>query len=1039
MSGSPYSIKIDEYRPELDPGPSTPASASAVRKSDRACDFCRRRKTRCDGAPNLSTKCSNCRKNQCPCTYLEASRPRGPPKAYVTALEDRIERFERLFKRLRPDTDFTEILGPPIPRGSWKSDQERYPGSHNRQASDASSKTGHSAPSSSICLPSLLPRKAAEGQHDSDSAEDSYSSEEDFLDVDDWPRRRLTVRGAPTFSASSDAESPVGTGSVDSPLNEAFSTSTGSFARTGFKLEDGSSIRFLGKSSLFPLVKATRQYMRDTAGDDGFHEPGQGSDEIWSDAGRIGISNIPRRRRERFWIIPPWEEAWERKQSYFVPDTSSSSKDSTPAIFDFPPSDLTLPLLSLYFHHTNVIFPLLHAPTFYAQFRDILHLRDAQFAGVVWAVMAVASRWSDDRRVLWEGWGSEKNNDVPKVEEAAEELEWASAGWRFFLRSLDGTSLTITSLDPPSLFDLQFASLGAMFLRGTSVGPVGWILIGTGLRKAMDVGAHRKKVYGPELSLENELWKRAFWMLVLFDRLGSASLGRPTCVRDEDFDIDSPLEVDDEYWIPSDPSQPAFKQPEGKPSIVSGFICMLKISQIMAHALRTIYCIDKSKVLLGLVSDDWQAQIVSQLNAALDEWVESVPEHLRWSASIENDIFSNQSASIYATYYLALTLIYRPFSQASALIPSPNQDASTRPVKNFPFPADSICTSAARSAIRIIDEQTRRGMSNIPVLIVVAHLAAVTLLMDLQASQLSGAGTGVGGTRKADLAVREKERKRYVEDVEKCIKYLEMCESRWIMARKFLTSIKSALPEPGSSMGFAPPGRGQKMDLNGSMERRPSQAGLAPPTVPSQPWSTKSGSTRPTSRTNDVEQALKSHANWRWFHENEKFAQQRFASGINGVGASMQRADMIALRHHVVVPSTSRSSESPTPMPIMTPNIQPVMPLPAHSPLNGFPTRSDVGRRVSVHSTSPPPRPLLVPDPPISSISRAVRASTSGQFLSVVAPQSAAREELGAGSWSANVTSRQYPQQQQQQATMRVPSHPYATLHQTLQHNPQNR
>lgn len=54
------------------------------------------------------------------------------------------------------------------------------------------------------------------------------------------------------------------------------------------------------------------------------------------------------------------------------------------------------------------------------------------------------------------------------------------------------------------------------------------------------------------------------------------------------FDLDFPLEVDDEYWIPSDPSQSAFKQPEGKPSIVSGFICMLKISQIKAHALRTI-------------------------------------------------------------------------------------------------------------------------------------------------------------------------------------------------------------------------------------------------------------------------------------------------------------------------------------------------------------------------------------------------------------------------------------------------------------------
>ncbi|EJD02602.1 uncharacterized protein FOMMEDRAFT_84516, partial [Fomitiporia mediterranea MF3/22] len=437
-------------------------------------------------------------------------------------------------------------------------------------------------------------------------------------------------------------------------------------------------------------------------------------------------------------------------------------------VFDFPPADLTLPLLALYFHHTNTIFPLLHAPTFYAQFRDGLHLRDAQFAGVVWMLLAIASRWSDDRRVLWDGWvHGNRLHSLPLS--LIEKL------------LLDGPSFTVSSLDPPSLFDLQFCSLGAMFLRGSSIGPAGWVIIGTGLRKAMDVGAHRKKVYSPKPSVENELWKRAFWMLVLFDRIGAASLGRPCCVREEDFDLDLPLEVDDEYWIPNDPSQPAFKQPPGKPSMVSGFVSMLKLTQIMAHALRTIYCIDKSKVLLGLVSDDWQEQIVSQLNTVLDEWVESVPEHLRLSNGIENDVFSNQSATLYTSYYLALILIYRPFSHASALLPEPQQDAPARPNKTFPFPADSICTSAAHSAVRIIDAQMRRGLSNIPNMVSVAHIAAVTQLMSMHAAQVTASGS-----RDVDPSARLREREKYLQDVEKCIRCLEMAESRWIMARRFL-------------------------------------------------------------------------------------------------------------------------------------------------------------------------------------------------------------------------------------------------------------
>ncbi|KAI5118928.1 hypothetical protein M0805_003752 [Coniferiporia weirii] len=759
MSGGIFSIKLDEYTPAPSPGPSPPASAAQARKSDRACDFCRRRKTRCDGAQTNSSKCTNCRRNQCPCTYLEASRPRGPSKAYVTALEDRIERFERLFKRLRPEADFTNILGPPVPRGSWKDENDsKVPGSSKSAGATPSSRSA--SISQSIRVPphtSMLPPTALEESHS-----DSDSYEEDFADR---PRNRL-----PAWRTSHSRENPT----------EYFPV-LGSFGTN----EEGSSVRFHGKSSFFPLVRTTRHYMRATAGHDGFHDVRGDGDAPLSDACRIGICKIPQRRRDIYWTLLPWEEAWERKHAAFTASSPSPSPSSSSAssqerlrpLHEFPQSDLTLPLLSLYFHHTNSIFPLLHAPTFYAQFRDRLHLRDAQFAGVVWCLMAIGSRWSQDRRVLWDGWGSESGAAWQSETEDAsdEDLEWASAGWRFFLRSLDGPSFTVTSLDPPSLFDLQFCSLGAMFLRGSSIHPAGWVVIGTGLRKAMDVGAHRKKVYSPKPSIENELWKRAFWMLILFDRMGSAGLGRPCCVRDEDIDLDFPLEVDDEYWIPNDPSWPAFKQPSDKPSIVSGFVSFLKLSQIMGHTMRTIYCIDKSKVLLGLVSDGWQEQIVSQLNTALDEWVESVPEHLRWSSGIEHDIFANQSATIYTSYYLALILIYRPFSQASVYLPQ--QDIPAKPKALFPFPADSICSNSAHAAIRIIEVQMRRGLSNIPNMIAVSQVCAATLLMGLHASQ---------ATHEGDLETKKGESERVMQDVEKCIRCLELAESRWIMARKFL-------------------------------------------------------------------------------------------------------------------------------------------------------------------------------------------------------------------------------------------------------------
>jgi hypothetical protein len=73
-----------------------------------------------------------------------------------------------------------------------------------------------------------------------------------------------------------------------------------------------------------------------------------------------------------------------------------------------------------------------------------------------------------------------------------------------------------------------------MFLRGTASHPVGWFIVGVGIRKAQDVGAHRKNVYNNKPSVDEELWKRAWWCLVAFDRVGSTSLGRPCGVGEEE-------------------------------------------------------------------------------------------------------------------------------------------------------------------------------------------------------------------------------------------------------------------------------------------------------------------------------------------------------------------------------------------------------------------------------------------------------------------------------------------------------------------------
>ena len=84
------------------------------------------------------------------------------------------------------------------------------------------------------------------------------------------------------------------------------------------------------------------------------------------------------------------------------------------------------------------------------------------------------------------------------------------------------------------------------------------------------------------------------WTTLCFTRrrvgpisINGAGDGEPNTLFHSSFDLDLPAECDDEYWSPPDPKD-AFKQPPGKPSKLSYFIAYLKLSQILAFALRTI-------------------------------------------------------------------------------------------------------------------------------------------------------------------------------------------------------------------------------------------------------------------------------------------------------------------------------------------------------------------------------------------------------------------------------------------------------------------
>ncbi|KAF9001492.1 fungal-specific transcription factor domain-containing protein [Cyathus striatus] len=682
------------------------------RRIQRACDICRRKKIRCDGVQMPGNRCSNCIAYNFECTYVEAAKKRGPPKGYVESLENRLVKLEKLLRRICPDESFLKDLDtnldtlislPSLPAPIQPS---------SLTASIPSSLPGPTPPRNPTEIATSVIRRAGTVPP-ADQVEDV--DEQQLILSENL--KRLVI--------------------------------------------DPGNYRFFGKSSGAMLIQTALELKKE------YEVSGAGE-------GRSVLGE----RREEFWNSRPWEQEQPNEPA------------STP--YTFPPSDLIHMLVDLYFAHMNLFFPLLHRPTFLALVQAQTHLTDDAFGGVVLLVCAVGSKFCEDERTKLDG-----------------EESMHSAGWKYFNQV---QMVKKSLLRPPGLWDLQKQCLLVQFLQSSSAPQSCWTMVGIGIRVAQDVGAHRRKPPRPintstststssnsypssshqssphgggqprrdassqggapdhstggpggemgeggegveyEWTVEDELWKRAFWCLVCMDRSASAALGRPCAIQDEDFDVDYPLEVDDEYWDHPDPAM-RFKQPPGKPSSVTFFNLFLRLHQVLAFTLRTIYSINKSKILLGFVGQQWEQHIVAELDSALNKWVDSVPDHLRWDPSRENLQHFNQSVLLYCSYYHIQILIHRPF------IPSPSKPSP------LSFPSLAICTNAARSCSHVVDMCRRRnGVLVMPQLQMPAFTAGIVLLLSIWGGKRSGLTT---------------DPKKEMADVHKCMQVLRCIERSW--------------------------------------------------------------------------------------------------------------------------------------------------------------------------------------------------------------------------------------------------------------------
>ncbi|KAF9010743.1 hypothetical protein BDQ17DRAFT_1346842, partial [Cyathus striatus] len=377
-------------------------------------------------------------------------------------------------------------------------------------------------------------------------------------------------------------------------------------------------------------------------------------------------------KRQDFWEIPSW----------MVPHPEAEEE---PPLYIYPENDLLISLVDTYFTNIHPFLPLLHRPTFEQSLNNKEHFLDHMFGGTVMLVCALASRYSNDPRVFVEGSGAT-----------------TSAGWKWYSQV---NVLRKSLFKRTSLYELQMYALSVVYAHSSQI-PDGY---------GPKVGAHRRRKTPAAFCVV--LRKR---VLICLDRVTSSYSGRPSSIQEEDFDLDLPVDCDDEYW------DQGFIQPLGKPSTMSFFIYYIKLTDILAYAMRVIYPIRRPKNLLGKAVHLSEKDIIAELDSAMNGWMDSIPTHLRWNPNCKDQLLLKQSAGLHAVYYDLQIFIHRPFIPSPARNPQPGA-----------FPSLAICANAARLCCHVLDSYNKTNTLLLPQFQATATHSAIILLLNIWSGKKS--------------------------------------------------------------------------------------------------------------------------------------------------------------------------------------------------------------------------------------------------------------------------------------------------------------
>ncbi|KDQ57029.1 hypothetical protein JAAARDRAFT_35629 [Jaapia argillacea MUCL 33604] len=620
------------------------AEASVKKRSSRACDQCRRTKSKCE-SPQDGGPCKNCAAAAIACTFLGPTHKRGPPKGYIHALEQRWyqaeailgailasadPRAQNIISILRQDDIAQEVLnrvnaGPFGPMGR----------SMFAAGSTMEDLFYGGAPAPHPHGPARSQRQSRVSREIVSFSQDSALNPEQ---VGHWRDRlaNLLANPAPAYSYPVTDHTPTFVPSTYQSFQPVNSTPV--YSSLGAPLAqrrrlDQPSLQARG-SPVQPEYGA--MYTLDSSSSfDGSHSPPnmddntEGFGQLSLDENReiryygksSGLHLLGRSHRTDgrndggVWKFPTSNTRQEARRALHVP--------AEIAAIETPPRDVQDLLVNLYFVHVHPVFPVIHKRDFLENYNARMNASSVSGSDderqlpdlLLLVVLSIAER------IRAGGMSSGSRPEEPDV------------AWDY----MDEISKLLCSVCHHSRPSTCQALL-LLGLRDIAIGSTedAWLHIGMAIRMAQDLGLNRAAEHwqykGATLFSVTEIRsrKRIWWACCIAESHICAITGRPLSICREDYDTSLPEVDPDEDGTasipPSDLESSSYSFTSDRVSACFRVSCSLSV--IISDILRKIY-----RVLPVPVSV--MRSHLADLETSLNQWYIELPSTLQYDKRLQ--------------------------------------------------------------------------------------------------------------------------------------------------------------------------------------------------------------------------------------------------------------------------------------------------------------------------------------------------------------------------------------------------------------------